>query len=239
MFCYKIKLHSIIFFILTVFRNRERSVCFGWNRLASVEQTSRYQHELRIWSQDSRCLLCLFSFIICFFFPLSFSFLSSSVPLLFLPFHHFPCSPCPFLHSFVTLPSPGNARSLFLSVSPMYLFARSLLRFLSLSFHLCFTRSCVLLTRTRFSSPLSLSLSICRVTSNSPASWLGVEWEERKPDVEILWYIFSFCLVHDFKKNWNSKSLRNLCCFLHVKNFLWNSFNNICCTVCSHDLFSY
>lgn len=166
--------HRIIQLVLTltVFQNRVfrgRSVRFGGNRLASLERASRYQHEP---PENLKPELSLVACCVPFLFrrisfslsiSLSFSLLSSSMPL-FLAIPPFPLFTmvCPFLHSlvrssFVTLPSPGNARPLCLSLSLPSLLAPSLPPFLSRSFHLCFTRSRVLLTRTRFSSPLSLS----------------------------------------------------------------------------------
>lgn len=236
MFCYKIKLHSIIFSFWQSFGiERDRFVSDGIDLLRS----NKHRGTNTSWEFEARTLVacCAFSLssYVSFSLSLSPSFhhqcLSFSYHSTISLVHHAPS--CIRSLRCLALGMRGPCFSLFLQYTCVLAHSFDF----SLSFHLCFTRSCVLLTRTRFSSPLSLS--ICRVTSNSPASWLGVEWEERKPDVEILWYTFSFCLVHNFKKNWNSKSLRNLCCFLHVKNFSWNSFNNICCTICSHDLFSY
>lgn len=121
---------------------------------------------------------------------------------LFLAIPPFPLFTVPllaFVRSFVTLPSPGNARSLFLSVSPTCLFARSLLRFLSLVpslFHL--------LMRLIDPDPVlfsSLSRFAGLPPTHPPLDW-GLSGKKGSPTYKSYDIHFHFVLsVRNFKKS--------------------------------------
>lgn len=192
---------------------RGRSVRFGGNRLASLERTSRCQHEPENLKPGLSLPAVPFLFRRMFLFLTLFLppfVISASLFLAIPPFPLFTMVPLlAFVRSLrcLALGMRGRCTSLFLSCA--CLLARSL-RF-SLSFHLCFTHSRVLLTRTRFSSPLSRFAGL--PPTHPPLDW-GLSGKKGSRCTNPMIYIFILSCPCVILKNRNFERLQDFTLFL-------------------------